>query len=114
MALRLGLSMSALLVAALAKTTQVPVGAVNDQAAIGPSTAKPALSPEVASAFIVICAALGFAFAMYWWYVASEIEIRPDKGRLNRNSVLSSETMERICNISKLVSDGATTFLVSE
>eukprot|EP00744_Colponema_vietnamica_P004030 GILI01006078.1.p1 GENE.GILI01006078.1~~GILI01006078.1.p1 ORF type:complete len:790 (+),score=291.39 GILI01006078.1:210-2579(+) len=111
--LRTGVALAVLGATAMAKVTQVP--ASQDAKGKLHTSALPALSPEVASAFIVICAALGFAFAMYWWYVASEINIDPKRNRKGRdNSILSDDVMYRISNISKLVSDGATTFLVSE
>jgi H(+)-translocating pyrophosphatase len=74
----------------------------------------PAMSDSAASAFIVISSAAGFAFAMYWWYVTSEISIEPGKDRRQRNEHLTDEIMRNVYTISKRVSEGATAFLFAE
>jgi len=72
------------------------------------------MSEGTASVFIVFSAAAGFAFAMYWWYVTSEISIDPAKGRKNRNEHLTDEIMRNVYVISERVSSGATAFLFAE
>lgn len=74
----------------------------------------PALSEGAASAFIVISSAAGFAFAMYWWYVTSEISIEPGKDRRHRNDHLTDEIMRNVYIISQRVSEGANAFLFAE
>ena len=74
----------------------------------------PALSESMASAFIVVSSAAGFAFAMYWWYVTSEISIEPGKDRRQRNEHLTDEIMRNVYIISKRVSEGANAFLFAE
>ncbi|KEG08209.1 vacuolar-type proton translocating pyrophosphatase 1 [Trypanosoma grayi] len=66
------------------------------------------------TAIIVFSAAFGFAFAMYWWYVVSEIRITPGKDQGVRNVHLTDEVMRNVYVISKRVSEGATAFLLSE
>jgi inorganic pyrophosphatase len=66
------------------------------------------------SAIIVVSSASGFAFAMYWWYVTSEISIDPGKDRRHRNEHLTDEIMRSVYIISKRVSEGATAFLFAE
>ena len=85
--------------AAQAAATTAPAVAVNP-------TNLPALSEGMASAFVVISAAAGFAFAMYWWYVTSEISIEPGKDRRQRNEHLTDEIMRNVYIISKRVSEG--------
>ena len=74
----------------------------------------PALSTDATSGIIVVCAAVGFAFAMYWWYAASEISIEPTRGRRNRNEHLTDDIMASVYTISTRVSDGASAFLFAE
>lgn len=74
----------------------------------------PALSESMASAFIVLSSAAGFAFAMYWWYVTAEISIEPGKDRRQRNEHLTDEIMRNVYIISKRVSEGANAFLFAE
>lgn len=74
----------------------------------------PALSESSASYFIVISSAAGFAFAMYWWYVTSEITIEPGKDRRHRNDHLTDEIMRNVYIISQRVSEGANAFLFAE
>jgi len=93
--------------AAQAAATTAPAVAVNP-------TNLPALSEGMASAFVVISAAAGFAFAMYWWYVTSEISIEPGKDRRQRNEHLTDEIMRNVYIISKRVSEGANAFLFAE
>ena len=81
--------------------------------ATGSSNA-PAMSESMASAIIVLASASGFAFAMYWWYVTSEISIEPGKDRRQRNEHLTDEIMRNVYSISVKVSDGATAFLFAE
>lgn len=72
------------------------------------------MSSSLSTATIVVSAALGFAFAMYWWYVASDIRITPGNGRGARNGHLTDEVMRNVHVISTRVSDGATAFLFAE
>jgi inorganic pyrophosphatase len=85
---------------------------INGGGSSSPNT--PALSDSSASAFIVISAAAGFAFAMYWWTVTAEISIEPGKDRRQRNEHLTDEIMRNVYTISKRVSEGATAFLFAE
>ncbi|RNF03806.1 vacuolar H+-pyrophosphatase [Trypanosoma rangeli] len=63
---------------------------------------------------IVVASALGFSFAMYWWYVVSEIRITPGKDQGIRNAHLTDEVMRNVYVINKRVSEGATAFLFAE
>ena len=78
------------------------------------ATIEVGLSDGMTSAIIVVCAALGYAFAMYWWYRQAEISIDPTEGKYRANSYLTGEVMRNVAIISKRVSDGATSFLVAE
>ena len=89
-----------------------PKDAANTNNSVAPNV--PAMSESAASAFIVISSAAGFAFAMYWWYVTSEISIEPGKDRRQRNEHLTDEIMRNVYVISKRVSEGATAFLFAE
>ncbi|CCD17117.1 unnamed protein product, partial [Trypanosoma congolense IL3000] len=72
------------------------------------------MGATAATLIITFASALGFAFAMYWWYVASDIKITPGKGNVMRNAHLTDEVMRNVYVISKRVSDGATAFLFAE
>jgi len=78
------------------------------------ATIEVGLSDGMTSAIIVVCAAMGYAFAMYWWYRQAEISIDPTEGKYRANSYLTGEVMRNVAIISKRVSDGATSFLVAE
>ena len=84
------------------------------EAPVSKKISLPSLSESATSAVIVVASALGFAFAMYWWYVASEINIEPGKDRRNRNEHLTDEIMQSVYAISVRVSEGATSFLLAE
>jgi H(+)-translocating pyrophosphatase len=73
----------------------------------------PAISDSTTNLLLVVIPALGFAFAMYWWYLAVEISI-DDKSKYRDNDHLTAEILERVTMISRRVSDGATTFLFAE
>ncbi|AAZ13557.1 vacuolar-type proton translocating pyrophosphatase 1 [Trypanosoma brucei brucei TREU927] len=72
------------------------------------------MSVTTATAIIFLASAFGFSFAMYWWYVASDIKITPGKGNIMRNAHLTDEVMRNVYVISKRVSDGANAFLFAE
>jgi inorganic pyrophosphatase len=74
----------------------------------------PLVSADTAGFIIVVVAAVGFVFAMYWWYVVAEIVINPRKDKYRTNEHLTHEVMADIYQISQRVSDGATTFLFAE
>lgn len=71
------------------------------------------LSETATSTIITVAAALGFAFAMYWWYVLSDITISPNKSQGLRNAYLSDEVMRNVYVIYSRISEGATAFLFS-
>lgn len=77
-------------------------------------TLQPLLSAQVTSAIIIISAAAGFAFAMYWWFVLSDIKITPGKDQGLRNAHLTDEVMRNVYVIYARISEGATAFLFSE
>ncbi|EPY24500.1 vacuolar-type proton translocating pyrophosphatase 1 [Strigomonas culicis] len=72
------------------------------------------MSAEVTSIIILSSAAIGFVFAMYWWYVLSDIKITPGKGQGLRNGFLTDEVMRNVYVIYTRISEGATAFLLSE
>ncbi|RNF23643.1 vacuolar H+-PPase [Trypanosoma conorhini] len=72
------------------------------------------MSAKFTTGLIVFASALGFCFAMYWWYVVSEISITPGKGQSIRNSLLTEEVMRNVYVINRRVSEGATAFLLAE
>lgn len=74
----------------------------------------PLLSDRGSSALIMISATLGFAFAMYWWYVLSDIVLSQHRNEGMRNAYLSDEVMRNVYIIYHRISDGATAFLFSE
>ncbi|KPI85758.1 putative vacuolar-type proton translocating pyrophosphatase 1 [Leptomonas seymouri] len=77
-------------------------------------TARALMSPEMTSIVIVLSAAAGFAFAMYWWYALSAIKVTPGKDQGIRNAHLTDEVMRNVYVIYTRISEGATAFLVSE
>ncbi|KAG8345881.1 putative Inorganic H pyrophosphatase [Trypanosoma vivax] len=78
------------------------------------ATDKPHMSTTMTTFIILSSSSLGFAFAMYWWYVISDIKITPGKDNGIRNAHLTDEVMRNVYIISKRVSDGATAFLFAE
>eukprot|EP00758_Cryptobia_borreli_P014047 Tbor_TRINITY_DN5887_c1_g7::TRINITY_DN5887_c1_g7_i1::g.6272::m.6272/K01507/ppa; inorganic pyrophosphatase len=72
------------------------------------------MKDQITTGVIVVCAALGFAFAMFWWFAASEININPANSKVTRNVFLTDEIMESVYTISHRVSDGANSFLYAE
>lgn len=74
----------------------------------------PFLSSRGASTIIMASAALGFVFAMYWWYVLSDIVLSPNRNQGMRNAYLSDEVMRNVYIIYHRISEGATAFLFSE
>jgi inorganic pyrophosphatase len=70
------------------------------------------LSPTATVGLICVICAAGFSFAMYWWYLQSEIVISTKKGFTNEH--LTPEIMANVVAISQKVSNGAQTFLFSE
>jgi H(+)-translocating pyrophosphatase len=72
------------------------------------------LSDTTTQAYLVICSAIGYAFAMYWWYRVAEISIDPTEGKYRANGHLTGEVMRNVANIAQKVSDGATSFLFAE
>jgi H+-translocating diphosphatase len=79
-----------------------------------PPTVRPLMSAETTSAVIVVSAAAGFAFAMYWWYALSAIKVTPGKDQGMRNAYLTDEVMRNVYVIYTRISEGATAFLLSE
>jgi inorganic pyrophosphatase len=72
------------------------------------------------SVFIVLISIAGFAFGIYWWWYLDQhikIEAGDDPhhpGSSGTNAYLTKEIMEKTFEISKAISDGATTFLFAE
>ncbi|EAN93017.1 putative Vacuolar proton pyrophosphatase 1 [Trypanosoma cruzi] len=93
-------------------------GDANNPLAKGGSNTKertpPLMSADVTTVIIVTSAALGFSFAMYWWYVVSDIRITPGKDQGMRNAYLTDEVMRNVYVISRRVSEGANAFLYAE
>lgn len=89
---------------------------VNDAESLGVKgqTALPLLSSRGTSTIIMASAALGFAFAMYWWYVLSDIVLSPNRNQGMRNAYLSDEVMRNVYIIYHRISEGATAFLFAE
>lgn len=77
-------------------------------------TQRALMSPESTSMLIIVSSALGFAFAMYWWYALSAIKVTPGKDQGLRNAYLTDEVMRNVYVIYTRISEGATAFLVSE
>jgi len=83
--------------------------------------------PESATVvLLIVIPIIGFIFGMYWWWNLSKIKIAipSDDGNVNdmdpraplngNNQFLTAEIMTNVAIISERVSNGATTFLVSE
>lgn len=85
-----------------------------DAAALGLGDSMPLLSSSTTSLIIVLSSALGFAFAMYWWYVLSDVVITQGKNHGMRNSYLTDEVMRNVYVIYNRISEGATAFLFAE
>jgi inorganic pyrophosphatase len=100
-----GLVVATLAVAALAAKAATVVADATNPA--------PALSDSTTNLVLVVIPAIGFAFAMYWWYLAAEISI-DDKNKYRDNDHLTAEILASVSVISRRVSDGATTFLFAE
>lgn len=77
-------------------------------------TVRTLMPADVTSTLIVISSAVGFAFAMYWWYALSAIKITPGKDQGLRNAHLTDEVMRNVYVIYTRISEGATAFLISE
>lgn len=77
-------------------------------------TVRTLMSSQTTSMLIVVSAAAGFGFAMYWWYALSAIKITPGKDQGMRNAHLTDEVMRNVYVIYTRISEGATAFLVSE
>jgi H(+)-translocating pyrophosphatase len=73
----------------------------------------PPLADAMTRFLLVVIPMAGFAFAMYWWKLATEIVIHPENYTV-RNDFLTQEIMASVTMISQRVSDGATTFLFAE
>lgn len=91
-----------------------PSTAQDDAIALGMKTSIPILSSTSTSLIIVSSAALGFAFAMYWWYVLSDIVIAEGRNHGIRNGFLTDEVMRNVYIIYSRICEGATAFLFAE
>ncbi|CCW69815.1 unnamed protein product [Phytomonas sp. Hart1] len=94
-------------------SAELNASAVEGEAVL-PSTGYYAMSAHVTSFVIVFSTALGFAFAMYWWYVLSDIKVAPGKDQGLRNTYLTDEVMRNVYVIYSRISNGATAFLFAE
>lgn len=103
----------AILLAALACLAAFAFARKEEAEASTSSSNQPSLGDGAAAFLLVAIPAVGFAFGMYWWQVASEVSIDPAKSA-GRNSFLTTEIMRNVHTISVRVSDGATAFLFAE
>lgn len=72
-------------------------------------------SDSAVNIYLVVVPAVGFAFAMYWWYVQTEINIDPTKEKSARtNEHLTTEILRNVYIISLRVAEGANAFLFAE
>ncbi|ORC86675.1 vacuolar-type proton translocating pyrophosphatase 1 [Trypanosoma theileri] len=86
----------------------------DNKGSIGVRTVSTLMGDTTTTFIIVFSASFGFAFAMYWWYVASDIKITPGRDQGMRNVYLTDEVMRNVYVISQRVSEGATAFLFAE
>jgi len=101
-------------VAAMAALASVAAAAATkDAAAATVAAGAPALSEYTVALILVVVPALGFAFAMYWWYLATEISI-DSKDKYKHNDHLTPEILSNVSTIAQRVSDGANAFLFAE
>ncbi|KNH07631.1 vacuolar-type proton translocating pyrophosphatase 1 [Perkinsela sp. CCAP 1560/4] len=74
------------------------------------------LGPRGASVFITVISVVGFFFGIFWWwYLAKTVKVTKDHGANGQhNRHVSEEILEKVFFIAKAISDGASTFLLSE
>lgn len=99
--------------AAAALFVSTAAAAAADKAATIPVDQTPGLSDGATNLLLVVIPAIGFAFAMYWWYLATEISI-DSKDKYRSNDHLTAEILASVSLISQRVSDGANAFLFAE